>query len=279
MRFNRATVLLCAAVLLALAGIGARRGFAAIPDGDESSVAAADAQILSEVRDHSEAMQNLEYLSDYIGPRLPGSTQLKQANEWTAEQMKKYGLVHVHQEPWTIAHSWARGTAKARIVAPAEHPLSIASAGWSPGTKGLVRGPVVYVDTKTTADFEKYRGKLKGAVVIYQEPESLSPPKPADVNGAYVRAMQAPPPVKGQPAAPSPFAALIEMARARNDFFKHEGVAALLRDSGKPHGLLNMTGVGGEKFDIGAIPSAFITGEGYRLLWRMLKHGPVTVEM
>src|SRR5215472_11579366 len=170
MRFNRVTVLLCAAVLLALAGIGARRGFAATADADESTVAAADAQILSEVRDHSEAMQNLEYLSDNIGPRLTGSTQLKQANEWTAEQMKKYGLVNVHLEPWAIAHSWARGTAKARIVEPAEHPLTIASAGWSPGTKGVVRGPVVYVDTKTSADFEKYRGKLKGAVVIYQEP-------------------------------------------------------------------------------------------------------------
>ena len=116
-------------------------------------------------------------------------------------------------------------------------------------------------------------------MVIYQEPSVLSPPKPEDVNEEYVRAMQAPPPVKGQPAAPSPFAALMEVARARNDFFKQEGVAALLRDSGKPHGLLNMTGVGGEKFDIGAIPSAFITGEGYRMLWRMLKHGPVTIEI
>jgi len=125
----------------------------------------------------------------------------------------------------------------------------------------------------------KFRGKLKGTVVIYQEPASLSPPKPEDVNEEYFRPMQAPPPVKGQPAPPSPFAALIEMARARNDFFKQEGVAAVLRDSNKPHGLLNMTGVGGEKFDTGAIPSAFITGEGYRLLWRMLKHGPVTVEL
>ena len=85
--------------------------------------------------------------------------------------------------------------------------------------------------------------------------------------------------MKGQPPAPSPFAALIEVARARNDFFKQEGVAAVLRDSSKPHGLLNMTGVGGEKFDIGAIPSAFITGEGYRMIFRMLKHGPVTLEM
>jgi len=275
MRFHR-VVLLC---VVLLAGFAARKGFAAPADDGAGGFAAADAQILSEIRDHSEAMPNLEYLSDNIGPRLTGSPQLKQANDWTADQMKKYGLVNVHLEPWTIAHSWTRGTARARIVAPTEHALTIASAGWAPGTPGAARGPVVYVDAKTKEDLAKFRGKLKGAVVIYQEPASLSPPKPEDVNEEYVRPMQAPAPVKGQPAPPSPFAALIEMARARNEFFKQEGVAAVLRDSNKPHGLLNMTGVGGEKFDTGAIPSAFITGEGYRLLWRMLKHGPVTVEL
>jgi Zn-dependent M28 family amino/carboxypeptidase len=69
------------------------------------------------------------------------------------------------------------------------------------------------------------------------------------------------------------------VARKRNEFYKQEGVAAILRDSNKPHGLLNMTGVGGDKFDIGPIPNAFITGEGYRMLYRMQKHGPVQVEI
>jgi Zn-dependent M28 family amino/carboxypeptidase len=191
--------------------------------------------------------------------------------------MKKYGLLNVHLEPWTIAHSWTRGTARARIVAPTEHPLTIASAGWSPSTPGAVRASVVHFDAKTKDDFERFKGRLKGAVVITQEPQPLSPPRPEDLE--YVRPMQAPPPPKGQPAQPSPFLAAQELARARNDFFKQEGVAVILRDSNKPHGLLNMTGIGGEKFDIGAIPNAFITGEGYRMIWRMLKHGPVTLEI
>jgi Zn-dependent M28 family amino/carboxypeptidase len=264
---------------MALLGIAARRGFAASPDGDTNALAAADAQILAEVRDHSEAMQNLEYISDSIGPRLTGSPQLKQANDWTAEVMKKYGLVNVHLEPWTIEHSWARGTATARIVAPTEHPLTIASAGWAPGTKGTVRGPVVFFDAKTKDDFAKYKGKLKGVMVITSEPQPLSPPRAEDANAEYVRPLQAPPPPPGQPPAPSPFAALIELGRARNEFFKAEGVAVVLRDSNKPHALLNMTGVGGEKFDIGPIPNAFITGEGYRMIWRLLKRGPVTLEI
>jgi carboxypeptidase Q len=277
MRFHR-VMALCIFAPLAIAAIAARKGVAASPD-DTNPPAEDDARILSEVRDHSEAAENLEYISDRIGPRLTGSPQLKQANEWTAEVMRKYGLVNVHLEPWTIAHAWTRGTASARIIAPTEHPLTIASSGWAPGTNGTVRGPVVYFDAKSKDDFAKYQGKLKGAIVIATEPQPLSPPRPEDANAEYVRPMQVPPPPAGQPPAPSPFAALIELGRARNEFFRAEGVAAVLRDSNKPHALLNMTGVGGEKFDIGPIPNAFITGEGYRMIWRLLKRGSVTVEI
>src|SRR5216683_5647084 len=276
MNSRRVAMVVCVAVLV-LAGV---RAGSAKPGADDSNAfAAADAQILSEIHDHSQAMDNLEYLSDEIGARLTGSPQLKQANDWTAAKFREYGLTNVHLEPWTITHSWTRGTARARIVSPAEHPLTIAAAGWSPGTNGIVRGPVVYFDAKTKDDFGKFHGKLKGAIVIYQEPESLSPPRPQSPNAEIIRPMQTPPPVKGQPPAPSPFAAFQEVARARNEFFKREGVAAVLRDSGKPHGLLNMTGIGGEKFDIGVIPTAFITGEGYRMLFRMQKPAKVEVEI
>lgn len=264
-------------MVLVLAGVRAVLAHP-VPD-DASDLAAADEQILGEIRDHSEAMANLEYLSDEIGARLTGSPQLKQANDWTADMFRKYGLTDVHLEPWTIAHSWTRGTARARIISPAEHPLTIASAGWAPGTKGAVRGSVVYFDAKTKEEFAKFHGKLKGAIVIYQEPESLSPPRPDNPTRFVTRPMQAPPPVKGQPAVPSPSDAQQELARARSAFFQQEGVAVVLRDSNKPHGLLNMTGIGGEKFEIGAIPTAFITGEGYRMLFRMLKRDKVEVEI
>src|SRR6266481_1150451 len=249
MNSRRVVMLVCVAALI-LAGVGV--GLAKPSADDTNAIAVADTQILSEIRDHSQVMENLEYLSDEIGPRLTGSPQLKQANDWIAAKFREYGLTNVHLESWTIAHSWTRGTARGRIFLPVEHPLTIASAGWSPGTNGTLRGPLVYFDAKTKDEFEKYRGKLKGAIVIYQEPMSLSPPRPENPPGEIVRPMQAPPPVKGQPPAPSPFAAQAELGRARNEFFKQEGTGAVLRDSGKPHGLLNMTGIGGENFVGGA---------------------------
>jgi carboxypeptidase Q len=259
--------------------VGIKVGTARSATEDRNSLASADLEILGEIHDRSETMQNLEFLSDSIGARLTGSPQLKQANDWTADMFRKYGLTNVHLEPWTIAHSWTRGAARARIVSPAGHPLTIAAAGWSPGTPGMVRGPVVYFDAKTKEDFERFRGKLKGAIVIYQDPASLSPPKAENPYAELIRPMQAPPPAKGEPSPPTPFVLLAEAARGRSAFFKQEGVAVVLRDSNKPHGLLNMTGIGGEKFDVGAIPTAFITGEGYRMIYRMQKHGPVEVEI
>ncbi|HYL09297.1 MAG TPA: M20/M25/M40 family metallo-hydrolase [Candidatus Acidoferrales bacterium] len=272
---NRLWLFCAFAVLAVLTVYGLR---AQSPAAASDPFAAADEKILAEIHDHSEAAANLEYLSDIIGPRLTGSERTKKANEWTAEIFRKYGLTNVHLEPWTIAHSWTRGTAHARVVTPSAHPLTIASAGWSPSTPGVVRGPVVYFNPRSEEEFAKFKGKLKGAIIIATEPNSLSPP-PSGERSPMLGPMQAPPPLPGQPAAPSPFARFQEPNRKRNEFLKEEGVAAVLRDSGKPHGLLNMTGIGGEKFNIGEIPTAFITGEGYRLLWRLQKRGPVEVEL
>jgi carboxypeptidase Q len=267
-------------VLGCVAGlIGVRAGLAGPSPDQKSPFAAADAQIIREIHDSSEAMANLEYLSDRIGARMTGSPQLKQANDWTKEKFAQYGLTNVHLEPWTIARAWTRGTARARIIAPAEHPLTIAAAAWSPGTPGSVQGRVVYFDAKKKEEFGGFHGKLKGAVVIYQEPESLSPQKPPDPNRAATRPMQQPPPRMGEPPIPDPYDAFLQTAKERTQFLKEEGVAVVLRDANKPHGLLNMTDVSLERFAPGVIPTAFITGEGYRMIFRLLRHGPVQVEI
>jgi Zn-dependent M28 family amino/carboxypeptidase len=276
MILRRLSVLVCGVVLV----LGAVRGLASTAGDDKNPFAAVDAQILSEIREHSEAAANLEYLSDSIGARLTGSPQLKQANEWTRDMFAKYGAVNAHLEGWMMERSWTRGKANARIVSPTEHPLTIAAAGWSPSTNGTISGAVVYFDVKEKKDFAKFHGKLKGAIVIYQEPESLSPPKPTDPHAQLARPMQQPPARIGEPPVEDPYEAFLKAARERTEFWKQEGVAAVLRDSNKPHALLNMTDVSLGRYDIGPIPTAFITGEGYRMIFRMLqRHLPVQVEM
>ena len=278
MNTRRRVAFVLSAVLILIAG---RAGFASPSPGPDNSYpyAADDARILAEIQNNSEAMANLEYLSDSIGARLSGAPGLKRANEWTKQKFTEYGLTNVHLEPWTVQRTWTRGTANARIIAPAEHPLVIAAAAWSPSTPGAVHGPVVYFDAKEKKDYEKFRGKLKGAIVIYQEPAVLSPPMPVDNTRAFTRPMQKPPARIGELPEGDPYDAILLMEKERDEFWKSEGVIAVLRDSGKPQGLLNMTDVSLSRYAEGMLPAAFITGEGYRMIWRLMKHGPVTVEV
>ena len=232
----------------------------------DDPLAETNRRILAEVADHSEQLQNLEYLSDRIGPRLTGSDALKRANEWTAQRFRDYGLANVHLESWSIAHSWRRGWARARIVAPAEHRLAAEVAGWSPNTPGPVRGPLVYVKAEKKEDLEPYRGKLRGTIVITSEPQPRQ------------RAEERP----LQPRPPQPerdFAVLRRLAQEREDFFAQEGVVGLLRDSDKSFGLFNMSSVGRD-YQPAKLPTAFLTPESYDLLWRLRKNEqPVTVEL
>ena len=58
------------------------------------------ARIKDEGLNRSQVMQTLSYLSDVIGPRLTASPGMKRANDWTRDQLTKWGLQNAHLESW-----------------------------------------------------------------------------------------------------------------------------------------------------------------------------------
>ena len=239
----------------------------------QDDLEAADKRIFQEIREHNQIMENLEYLSDRIGPRLTGSEQLEKAVAWASDLARRYGFENVHTESWTVAHSWQRGSAEARIVAPIVRNLTIASAGWSPGTAGKVRGKVLHVPATNRTDLQAYAGKLRGALVVLEHPADLSwqASSSSDSPGSPIQAPE-PPPNRSKLTPEA------EFDRTRMMFFKDQGVAAVLRDSDKSYGLLNMTNAG-DHYEASLVPVALLTHEDYGLVWRMLQKGPVEVEI
>jgi len=63
--------------------------------------------LIDEALNRSEVMQNLQYLTDVIGPRLTGSSAARRANDWTLERFMAYGL-EAHLEPWKFGGTWTR---------------------------------------------------------------------------------------------------------------------------------------------------------------------------
>lgn len=124
-------------------------------------------RIKDEGMNRSQVMQTLSYLSDVIGPRLTASPGMKRANEWTRDQLTKWGLQNAHLESFgPFGRGWTLKKFSAQVVEPLTIPLIAFPKAWSPGFATPITAEVVYVDAKTEADLEKFKGKLNGKIVL-----------------------------------------------------------------------------------------------------------------
>jgi hypothetical protein len=131
-------------------------------------------KIKDEGKNRSQVMQTLSYLTDVIGARLTGSPQMKRANEWTRDQMTKWGMQNAKLEAWgPFGRGWTLKGFDAQVVAPYNIPITAYPKAWSPSTKGAVTADVVHFSVKTDADYDKYKGQLRGKVVLIAEPRQL----------------------------------------------------------------------------------------------------------
>jgi len=126
------------------------------------------AKIRDEGLNRSQVMQTLSYLSDVIGPRLTASPNMKRACEWTRDTMAKWGLQNAHLEPWPFGRGWSLKRFSAQVTDPQDFPLIAYPKAWSPGTNGPITADVVYFDAKDEADMARFKGQLKGKIVLTQ---------------------------------------------------------------------------------------------------------------
>ena len=116
---------------------------------------------------NSKVMELASGLMDSIGERLTGSPNMKRANEWTREQLTAMGLSNAHLESWgPFGRGWANQYVNARMTSPDVVPLIAYAKAWTPGTNGVVSGKCIRANIEKKEDFDKYRGKLAGMIVI-----------------------------------------------------------------------------------------------------------------
>src|SRR5689334_17577823 len=196
------------------------------------------ARIRDEGMNHSQVMQTLSYLSDVIGPRLTASPGMKRSNEWTRDQLTKWGLQNAHLEAWgPFGRGWTLTRFSAQVSSPTAFPVIAYPKAWSPNIAPLT-ADVVYVDAKTEADLNNYKGKLKGKIVLTAPlravPAHFDPLGTRMTEKDLLELADAPEPRAGGPGranfanAASAFRAAQSFANARMRFFDEEGAAVLI---------------------------------------------------
>jgi carboxypeptidase Q len=260
-------------------------------------------RIRDEGLNHSHVMEFATALMDGIGARLTGSPNLAKANAWTRDTLTKIGLENAHLEDWgEFGLGWQQQNTWARMVTPDTAVLIVQATPWSPATPGPVSGDVVFVNIQTEKDFDEYKGKLEGKVVLFGAMREVPPvDKPlferyTDQELAEIAEFQVgagggglPPDVQERMRQRMERMRMIDKIA---EFFADEKVAAVIEPSrdGKNGG-----GSGGTIFDDNGatlgrtpyladkrvkIPVVVAAIESYGRLFRLTQnHAPVSVEI
>jgi carboxypeptidase Q len=229
--------------------------------------------ILDQARHRSEVMQNLEYLTDNIGPRLSSSPAMRRANEWTASRFQAYGL-KTQLEPYAFGVLWERGSASLRLTAPFTREVTAHSWAWTEGTGGkTLAGPVVLTDLSTPESLAVYKDKVRGAWVLPRIPFPIwNPDGPAKTPEDSTR-LEEQIKLRNSPFADTTAPAVAARRQYQIDLpyiLKSAGALGTLFDGAKEHGLMTMSG---SPTRVSPLPNLVISHEDYTLLTRLIGKG------
>ncbi|HLW86628.1 MAG TPA: M20/M25/M40 family metallo-hydrolase [Candidatus Sulfotelmatobacter sp.] len=163
--------------LVRLAGIIALLSLLSTIAGSQEKV---DLETITRIRyegfHNSKVMDYATGLMDNIGERLTGSPNMKRANEWTRDQLTAMGLSNAHLEAWgPFGRGWANQYVNARMTTPDIVPLMVYAKAWTPGTNGVITGKCIRANIEDKKDFDKYKGKLAGMIVIFGPDAEVKP--------------------------------------------------------------------------------------------------------
>jgi hypothetical protein len=258
---------------------------------------------------NSQVMDTLFYLTDVYGPRLTGSPNINDAGNWSVKKMQEWGLANVKMEKWgPFGRGWTATRFSAMMKEPEFQPLIGFQQPWSPGTNGPVSGQAVMAVINGPEDLEKFKGKLKGKIVLSSamhtsqlNEDALShrltdaeldaaatAPDPAMGNPAMLPlGFSRPAAGRGPAAAPGRGGAAGRGANPRafraqlNKFLTDEGVLVVISPGNGPDGGTVMGSAAGSQNPDEALPppSVLVTNEHYNRIARLLeKNLPVTLE-
>jgi carboxypeptidase Q len=145
-----------------------------------------DTALISKIKDEglkrSQVMATLGMLTDVNGPRLTNSPNYGKAAEYVKRSLESWGLQNVHFDAWseTFGKGWELKKFSLQNISPVYYPVIAFPKAWTPGVKGIVQADAIYLDIKSEEDINKYKGKLKGKIVLFSLPTPVKPGFVAD---------------------------------------------------------------------------------------------------
>lgn len=234
------------------------------------------AQLLDEGLNRSDAMETASELMDGIGPRLTNSENHRRAEEWAVAKFAAYGLKNIHREPFEFGLGWNLKSYSATMTMPRELALTVLPVAWSPATSGAITAPVVVAPMTKVENFDAWKGKLAGKIVLVSLPGETSESQDAvfeRLSGDEIGKLDKYTLPRHDPEATAFQTARRGFLRKLSTFLKAEGALAMVRMTYRDGKLVHGEGYDftpGETLDL---PAMDMAQEDYRRLVRLEKTG------
>ena len=257
-------------------------------------------RIKAEGFQRSKVMEITSWLTDVYGPRVTNSPGFRKAGEWAVTEMKSWGLANVRLEPFgPFGRGWSNEKFYAMATTPGgSFPLIGMSQVWTPGTTGLISGDAISAIVESPDDFAKYKGQLKGKIVLTTGPRDVLPvwnPPASRYTVDQLRELEAETdanPRAGSggrnystdrqpPAAGGGRGAAQSFTARRMQFFTEEGALALISPGRGDGGTVFVQGGGSREVSAPpGLPTISVAAEHYGRMYRTLeKKMPVRIEL
>lgn len=238
------------------------------------------AAIIDEGMNRSEVMLTSHEMMDRIGQRLTNSPNMRRAEAWAIGKFTDYGLSNVRREAFDFGRGWEMIDIEVDMLAPRPLELTAISVAWTPGTNGAIEAPIVVAPMADEGDFDAYRGKLAGKIVLVSLPGTGDEPtKPAfsrytDKDIGEFDEYQQP---SFDPDAPNRRAKRTQWAQKLDSFLAEEGAIAWVSKSYRDGKLLHGSGYRHRVGDTPKVAGIEMAAEDYRRLARLAKTGDAPV--
>ncbi|HEX9931810.1 MAG TPA: M20/M25/M40 family metallo-hydrolase [Allosphingosinicella sp.] len=259
---RRLPALLCAAALLA-APLAA-----AAQQVDRGTIN----RILDEAMNRSEVMETAHHLTDRIGGRLTNSPQMRQAERWTQQRFRDWGLANVRAEGFEFGRGWSIASHMSRMTAPRPLVLRSIPVAWTPPTNGTISAGILVAPMTEVEDFARFRGQLRGKIVLISRPTAGSEPtEPAfrrltDDDLRQRNTYQQP---NYSPQQVERTLSRADFAERLDAFLAEEGALAWVRQSYRDGGLVHGAGYSYRAGRTPRLPGVEMAAEDYRRLARL----------
>lgn len=123
------------------------------------------ARIIEIGKTDKQVMNHLDVLCNRFGGRPIGSDAYENAANWAAFKFREWGMEVELDEAGELPIGFNRGPWFGRMLSDKGMNLHFATPSYTAGTKGIQRGEVL-IEPKTQAEFDRMKGRLKGAWVL-----------------------------------------------------------------------------------------------------------------